>query len=51
MPYDSLLSQTIKKYKAQRYTYKVREASAVSNRNFLRLLVQTTVTVCWSRPT
>lgn len=32
-------------------TYTVREVSAVSSRNFLRLLVQTTVTVCWSRPT
>lgn len=32
-------------------THEVREASAVSNRNFRRLLVQTTVTVCWSRPT
>lgn len=29
----------------------VSEVSAVSNRNFLRLLVQTRVTVCWSRPT
>lgn len=35
----------------QTCAHQVSEVSAVSNRNFLRLLVQTTVTVCWSRPT